>query len=189
MTHALDPGRRDFLRGAVALPAAVGALAGTAALLGGCAREPAVAEGYRFLRPQDLPMLRALLPAVIGDRALPADPAGRSAAVAQLVQSYDRLFMDTSPAIRAAFTPLLDLLTLGLTRGPLFGLWKSWEQADAGDAAAFLDRWAASRTGFLRGAYNGFNATATMAWYLDPAHGAAAGYPGPPRKVVIDDAA
>ena len=180
MSH--DPSRRAFLHGTaratLVMPAALGTTISTAALLAGCSREPAVAAGFRVLRAHDLPMLRRLLPAVIGDAA------GGEEATTRLVASYDRLLADTSPEIRAVFLPLLDLLSMGITRGPLFGQWRGWEHADAADAAACLDRWAASRTGFLRGAYNGFNATATMAWYLDPAHHAAAGYPGPPRKVV-----
>lgn len=181
------PGRREFLHTAFTMPVALATVVGAGAWLTGCSRDAAVARGFRVLRPQDLPMLERLLPAVVGP-VVPAEPAARVQAVQQLVHSYDQLLADTSPVVRAAFLPLLDLLTMGLTRGPLFGLWKSWDEATDDDAAAFLDRWAASSTSFMRGAYNGLNATATMAWYLEPAHGADAHYPGPPRKVVIETA-
>lgn len=118
-------------------------------------------------------MLEKLLPAAIGSN-VPAEPAARAAAIRAAVQSRDQLLYDTSPAIRAAFLPLLDLLdllTMGISRGPLFGVWKSWK--DASDA------------GFMRGAYSAFATLATMCWYLEPAHGASSGYPGPPSKVVI----
>ncbi|MFZ5724283.1 MAG: twin-arginine translocation pathway signal protein [Pseudomonadota bacterium] len=182
-----DSGRRDFLRGTLTMPVALGASIGAAAWLTGCAREPAVAEGFRFLRPQDLPMLERLLPAVVGSAA-PSEPQARTAAVAAAIRSYDRLLADTSPEVRSVFMPLFDLLTMGLTRGPLFGVWSSWREADEAAAARMLDEWAGSSTEFMRGAYNGFVAFTTMAWYLDPAGHAAAGYPGPPRKIVADTA-
>lgn len=180
---AANPDRREFLRSAIAMPAALGLTISATAWLSGCSREAAVAQGYKVLRPQDLPMLARLLPAVVGP-VVPTEPAARAAAVQQLVQSYDQLLADTSPAVRSLFLPLLDLPTMGLTRGPLFGLWQGWDEASDADALAFLERWADSKTEFMRGAYNGLNATATMAWYLDAAHGADAGYPGPPRKIV-----
>lgn len=166
------------------MPAALGVSIGAAAWLSGCAREPAIADGYRVLRPQDIPMLEKMLPAAIGSD-LPGEPAARAAAIRLAVKSWDQLLYDTSPSIRAAFIPLLDLLTMGLSRGPLFGVWKSWSDASDAEALAALDNWASSDTGFMRGAYNGFSTLASMAWYLDPAHGASSGYPGPPRKVVI----
>lgn len=180
-------GRRDFLRGALAMPAAIGVSVSAAAWLSGCSREAAVADGFRVLRPQDIPMLEKLVPAAIGSN-VPADPAARAEAIRAAVKSWDLLMYDTSPTIRAAFTPLLDLLTMGLTRGPLFGVWKSWDDASEADALAALDDWSRSSTGFMRGAYNGFTTLAAMCWYLEPANQGASGYPGPPRKIVGDAA-
>lgn len=183
----LRSGRRDFLRGALAMPAAIGVSVSAAAWLSGCSREAAVADGFRVLRPQDIPMLEKLIPAAIGSN-IPADPAARAEAIHAAVKSWDLLMHDTSPTIRAAFTPLLDLLTMGLTRGPLFGVWKSWSDASDADAVAALDDWSRSSTGFMRGAYNGFSTLAAMCWYLEPANQAASGYPGPPRKIAGDAA-
>lgn len=174
--------RRDFLQVSAAGSLLLGA-ASTTALLTGCSRRPAVAQGFRVLRAQDLPMLRRLLAACL-DGVLPADPNARNVALEQTVASFDRLLHETSPGVTGLFTQLLDLLNLGIARGPVFGLWKSWEDATDADAKAVLDRLAGSSVGFLRGAYNGLNTMLTMAWYLEPAHHATTGYPGPPRKVV-----
>lgn len=177
-----DPSRRDLLRTGV-LGSALLATGSAAALLSGCSRRPATSLGYRVLRADDVPMLRKVIAAGLAG-ALPEDAPAQDAAIDRTVASFDRLLADTSPGVRGVFLPLLDLLTVPVTRGPLFGLWVSWARADVADAAAVLDRLAASRTEFLRGAYNGLMTLVTMAWYLDPVNAADARYPGPPRKIV-----
>jgi hypothetical protein len=174
--------RRDFMRVSGAATAAF-TLAGAAATLAGCSRDAASAQGFRVLRQQDLPLLGCLLPAALAG-ALPADGEARSAAAAQLVKSFDQLMWDTSPGVRTLFLQLLDLLNLGVTRGPLFGQWASWESAGEAEGSALLERLAGSRVGFLRGAYNGLATMAMMAWYLEPANQSVTRYPGPPRKIV-----
>lgn len=174
--------RRTFLQVSAAGSLVLGAASMTA-LLTGCERQAAVAQGFKVLRPQDLPILTRLLPAVL-DGALPVDAAARAQAVQQVVASFDQLLVDTSAPARAGFLQLLDLFDLGIFRGPLLGLWKSWKKSDAADAAAVLERLGGSSIGLLRGAYNGMVTMAMLAWYLEPAHQAATGYPGPPRKVV-----
>lgn len=185
MSTAVDGhlSRRDFLRtaavGIAALPASVRAAVAATAVLTGCAGDAAPAAGFAVLRAQDVPMLRALLPAVIGP------PARRDGGADTIVRAYDALLAGSSPVVRDTLRPLLDLLTMPVTRGPLMGRWSAWDGASAADADAVLDRWSASRLGFLRAAYVGFTATASMAWYGDDAHGATTGYPGPPRKVGV----
>ncbi len=177
-----DPGRRDFLQLSLGGSLVLG-LAGGMATLSGCAREAATAQGFHVLRPQDLPLVSRLLGGAL-DGALPTEPAARADAVQRTLASFDRLLHDTSPGVRGMFLQLLDLLDLGITRGPLFGLWKSWDDASDADAGAVLQRLAGSRVGFLRGAYNGLTTMTTMAWYLDAANVPAAIYPGPPKKVI-----
>lgn len=178
--HALS--RRGFMQ-LSATGTAVLALAGATATLTGCSREAATAAGYRVLRAQDLPLLSCLLPAALAG-ALPADVDARRAATQQAIASFDQLLWDTSPPVRGLFLQLLDLLDLGITRGPLFGQWGRWENAGEPEGAALLERLAGSGIGFLRGAYNGLATMAMMAWYLEPAHQAPTGYPGPPKKIV-----
>lgn len=154
-----------------------------AALLSGCDRQPATALGYRVLRAGDLPLLRKLLAAAL-DGTLPVGAAEQESALTAVLASLDRLLYETSPAVRGVFLPVLDLLSVGIMRGPVFGLWSSWDQASVADADDVLQRLAGSRTGILRGIYNGLTTFISLAWYLDPPHHAATGYPGPPRKIV-----
>jgi len=185
--HTAEPlSRRDFLTTSFRVSAAGSVLLGLAggtALLTGCSREAATAAGFKVLRAQDLPLVTRLLSAALAD-ALPAEPTAHAGATQQAVSSFDQLLYDTSPAVRGLFLQLLDLLNLGIARGPLFGLWKTWENASEADAAAVLERLAGSSVGFLRGAYNGLATMAMMAWYLEPAHQSITGYPGPPKKIV-----
>lgn len=178
--------RRDFLghsfRFTLAGGAALG-LAGSLSLLSGCSREPAVAQGFRVLRAQDVTLLSRLLPAIL-DGALPDAGKARADAVDWTVHSFDQLLADTSNTGRTVFLQVLDLLDLGIARGPVFGLWKPWAEASEADGAAVIERLSASGIGLLRGVYNGLCAMATMAWYLEPAHQGVTGYPGPPRKVI-----
>lgn len=186
MTTSSDAGfaRRDFLRGGLGATLLAGTGA-TAALLSGCSRRPMVAQGYQVLHAHHLPLLQRMIPVVIGE-GVSAD--NRDADIALGVRAFDRLLADTSPAVREAFSGMLDLLTTPLTRGPLFGQWRSWEQAGEDDARAVLEEWRGTSIGLLRGAFNAFTQIIAMSWYLDDAHNTGSFYPGPPRKVVIDNA-
>lgn len=186
MPAPASPSRRDFLRHSLqvsATGALVLGLAGTAATLTGCSREAATAQGYKVIRPQNIPLLERLLPAALAG-ALPPDPAARAGATQTAVRLFDQLLYDTSPPVRAAFLQILDLLDLGLVRGPVLGVWKTWAEAGEADAAAVLDQLAGSSVGLLRGIYNGLTTMAGMSWYLEPAHQAVSRYPGPPKKIV-----
>lgn len=172
--------RRAFVRsgaaGLVALPRSARVGIAALATLGGCARDAGTAPGFAVLRPRDVPMVRALAPAIVG--------ATGDAAADAAARGVDVLLADSSATVRDAVRPLFDLLAMPVTRGPLFGVWGAWADVTDAKAAAVLDRWAGSRIGMLRAGYDAFASIAAMAWYLDPAHDAAAGYPGPPRKVV-----
>ncbi len=182
-THSVpDHARRNFLQLTLTVPWGVAALASSSAWLSGCSREPATQDGYRVLRANDIPMLEKLLPAVMGD-GMPTQSSQRLVASRLAVQSFDQLLYDTSPTVRGALLPLLDLLTTGVTRGPLFGVWKSWENTTEASALEMLDDWSRSHSEFMRAAYNAFVAFASMSWYFDSEHQADTGYPGPPGKV------
>lgn len=177
-----DLSRRDFLRTGIAGSALLAA-GSAAALLSGCDRRPATAMGYRVLRADDIPMLRKVLAAAL-DGALPEDVDAQERAIDGALSSLDLLLHDTSDGVRGVFLPLFDLMTVPVTRGPLFGLWMAWGRAGVGDAVRVLDRLATSRTETLRGAYNGLTTLVSLAWYLDEKHRDGARYPGPPRKIV-----
>lgn len=177
-----DLSRRHFLRTGIAGSALL-ATGSAAAILSGCDRRPATALGYRVLRADDVPMLRKVLAAAL-DGALPDDADAQARAIDGALASLDRLLHDTSDGVRGVFLPLFDLMTVPVTRGPLFGLWTAWGRASVEDATGVLDRLASSRTEILRGAYNGLTTLVSLAWYLDESHRGNAQYPGPPRKIV-----
>lgn len=150
--------------------------AGMTATLSGCSSSQAAGD-YAVLRESDLPVLRALFPAVVGDHpALQSDSAALERAIRQLDTTLD----STSPAVQRDVLDLLGMLSLPLTRGPLTGIWGSWEQASPEALQAFLHRWRNSRLDMLRQGYKALGQLLLMSWYALPQSWADAGYPGPP---------
>jgi hypothetical protein len=76
---------------------------------------------------------------------------------------------------------LFDVLGMGITRGPLTGIWGSWENASAEQIRNFLHRWENSYLNLLRMGQGSLLKLVIMAWYFRPAAWAHCGYPGPPK--------
>ncbi|WP_339650185.1 twin-arginine translocation pathway signal protein [Halopseudomonas pelagia] len=153
---------------------AVLATAGLTATLSGCSSD-APASGFQVLRSSDIPMLTAIMSTLIGPH--PAlNPANLDGAIAQL----DKTLAWTSTAVQKQLTDLFGMLSMGLTRGPLTGIWGSWENATDEDVRAFLERWRDSRLDMLRQGHSALNQLLQMAWYATPVSWEAVGYPGPP---------
>jgi hypothetical protein len=72
---------------------------------------------------------------------------------------------------------LFDVLSMPLTRGPLTGIWGSWEKP-ARQVTAFLQRWQDSSLNLLRMGHASLLQLVQMAWYERPESWAACGYPG-----------
>jgi hypothetical protein len=173
-----DAGRRSLLRvglfGSLAL-----AGAGTAALLGGCTqRGESTSQGYQFLRDADLPMLRAVVPAVLASM-LPAAGAERERLVDDLLQRVDLSCYRLGPPAQKMVAQLFDLLNLRATRWALTGI-GAWEEATPQQLQAFLERWRGSSFSLLNAGYRGLVKLVAGAFYGTPAGWAAANYPGPP---------
>ncbi|MDZ3994274.1 twin-arginine translocation pathway signal protein [Pseudomonas sp. Teo4] len=158
--------RRDLLR--FSLGASV--FLTTASLVGCTAQSPA--PGFSTLRNDDLPVLRALIPVVL---------AGTQAAQELVLHSLDHKLAALSPEMLKLTRQLFDVLSLPLTRGPLTGVWGSWEQAGAEQVSAFLQRWQDSSLNLLRMGHASLLQLLLMAWYERPEAWAACGYPGPPK--------
>jgi len=158
--------RRDLLR--FSLGASV--FLASASLVGCSPQAPAT--GYRTLRDDDLPLLGALIPVVL---------AGTSASEALVLHSLDDKLAALSPEMLKLTRQLFDVLSLPLTRGPLTGVWGAWEQADAKQVTAFLQRWQDSSLNLLRMGHASLLQLLLMAWYERPESWAACGYPGPPK--------
>ncbi|WP_130931315.1 twin-arginine translocation pathway signal protein, partial [Pseudomonas sp. Sample_24] len=122
------------------------ATAGLGASLTGCS-SGAPQSGFAALRSGDLLFLRALLPVML-DGAVTAERM--PAAVDGTLKSLDYNLDHLSPQMLKLTRQLFDVLGMAVTRGPLTGIWGSWENASADDIRHFLDRWENSSLNLLR---------------------------------------
>ncbi|MBV4549706.1 twin-arginine translocation pathway signal protein [Pseudomonas sp. SWRI102] len=152
------------------------ATVGVGASLSGCSSSQP-ANGLLALRDSDLPFLHAVIPVMLN-----AAVAGETipAAAGATLQSLDRGLAHLSPSMLKLTRQLFDVLTLGVTRGPLTGVWGAWENASVHDIQEFLSRWENSSLSLLRQGHSSLLQMVMMAWYSRPESWAHCGYPGPP---------
>lgn len=170
-------------------------LLGTASLtagLTGCASTPgrpealqgdASAQPWQFLSDEDVVLWQALVPVLLAGRLAEA-PEARAEEIAGTVRRVDGAIARFSPAKQAELRQLFDLLHLGVSRALLAGVWSSWSRAGTEDVAAFLDRWRTSRIAVFNQGYAALAQLGAVAFYIDPEHWVASGYPGPPEWAV-----
>ncbi|WP_426205268.1 twin-arginine translocation pathway signal protein [Pseudomonas sp. TWP3-1] len=152
------------------------ATAGLGASLSGCSSNVA-ANGFVTLRSGDLLFLRALIPVMLeGAVASAAMPA----AVDGTLKSLDRSLDHLSPEMLKLTRQLFDVLGMAVTRGPLTGIWGSWENASSDAMRHFLQRWQNSSLGLLRMGHSSLLQMVMMAWYARSESWAHCAYPGPP---------
>ncbi|EJM02757.1 MULTISPECIES: hypothetical protein [unclassified Pseudomonas] len=152
------------------------ATAGLGASLSGCSSSVA-ANGFVSLRDGDLLFLRALIPVML-DGAVAAEKM--PVAVEGTLKSLDYSLDHLSPEMLKLIRQLFDVLGMAVTRGPLTGIWGSWENASAEAMRHFLDRWENSSLSLLRMGHSSLQQMVMMAWYTRPESWAHCGYPGPP---------
>ena len=167
--------RRSLLKVGLMGSALLGTAGLTATLTGCSASHPA--KGYLVLRDSDLPFLRALIPVLLNG-SVPA--SSMPGAVEGTLQSLDTNLAHLSPEMRKLTVQLFDVLALPVTRGPLTGVWGSWESARAEDMRRFLQRWQNSSISLLRMGHASLLQLVMMAWYSRQEAWAHCGYPGPP---------
>ncbi|AZC21354.1 MULTISPECIES: hypothetical protein [Pseudomonas] len=153
------------------------ATAGLGASLSGCSASTP-ANGYAILRSNELPFLRALIPVML-EGAVAVDRM--SAAVDGALVNLDNALNHLSPEMLKLTQQLFDVLGMAVTRGPLTGIWGSWENASAEDIRNFLSRWENSYLSLLRMGHASLLQLVMMAWYTRPESWAHCGYPGPPK--------
>ncbi|MWV15098.1 twin-arginine translocation pathway signal protein [Pseudomonas sp. L-22-4S-12] len=153
------------------------ATVGVSATLSGCSAS-VPASGFQVLRLSDMPFLRALIPVVL-EGAVPAD--GMPAAVEGTLQSIDHNLSYLSPELLKLTVQLFDVQAMAVTRGPLTGIWGSWENASASDIRTFLERWQNSSLDLLRMGHASLLQLVQMAWYSRAESWGHCGYPGPPQ--------
>jgi hypothetical protein len=152
------------------------ATAGLGASLSGCSSS-VPANGFVTLRSGDLLFLRALIPVML-EGAVTAERMPE--AVEGTLKSLDYNLAHLSPEMLKLTQQLFDVLGMAVTRGPLTGIWGSWENASANDIRAFLDRWENSSLSLLRMGHSSLLQLVMMAWYGRKESWAHCGYPGPP---------
>ena len=131
-----------------------------------------------ILRSSDLPFLRALIPVML-DGAVNAEQM--PLAIDGTLQSLDNSLAHLSPEMLKLTRQLFDVLGMAVTRGPLTGIWGSWENASGDDVRNFLGRWQNSSLSLLRMGHNSIVQLVMMAWYNRAESWAHCGYPGPPK--------
>ncbi|MGF6693616.1 hypothetical protein M2318_003699 [Metapseudomonas resinovorans] len=167
--------RRNLLKVGLFGSAFLATVGVTASLTGCSASVPA--GGFAVLRDSDLPFLRALVPVML-EGAVPGEKMAQ--AVDSTLQSLDYALHRLSPEMLKLTQQLFDVLALPVTRGPLTGVWGSWEKASAQDIRDFLTRWENSSIGLLKMGHASLLQLVLMAWYGRPESWVHCGYPGPP---------
>ncbi|WLG50574.1 twin-arginine translocation pathway signal protein [Pseudomonas sp. FP1742] len=152
------------------------ATAGLGASLSGCSSSTP-ANGFAMLRSGDLLFLRALIPVML-DGAVAGEkmPAAIEGTLKSLDDSLDHL----SPEMLKLTRQLFDVLGMSITRGPLTGIWGSWENAGGEQIRHFLERWENSSLSLLRMGHSSLLQLVMMAWYSRAESWVHCGYPGPP---------
>jgi hypothetical protein len=152
------------------------ATAGLGASLSGCSSSNP-ASGFAILRSGDLLFLRAVIPVML-DGAVTIEKI--PAAVAETLHCLDNGLNHLSPEMLKLTRQLFDVLGMSITRGPLTGIWGSWESASSEHIRHFLDRWENSSLSLLRMGHSSLLQMVMMAWYSRAQSWAHCGYPGPP---------
>ncbi|MHC8307844.1 twin-arginine translocation pathway signal protein [Pseudomonas sp. PB3P13] len=152
------------------------ATAGLGASLSGCSSNTA-ADDFAALRNGDLLFLRAVIPVML-DGAVALE--NMRAAVEGTLKTLDNGLDHLSPQMLELTRQLFDVLGLAVTRGPLTGIWGSWENASAEEIRHFLQRWENSSLSLLRMGHSSLLQMVMMAWYARKESWAHCGYPGPP---------
>lgn len=168
--------RRGFLKtsfwGGVTLSAA-----GVTASLTGCGgKAVSVAEGYRYLRPDDLPLFRAIIPAVLSPIA---SQPGFDATVDRVLQRVDMFGFNLDAPARAQIYQLFDLLNMRATRWLTTGIASTWQDASAEEVAAFLTKWQTSSIGLFNVGYRALSKFVGVGYFSLAESRAYSAYSGP----------
>lgn len=127
-------------------------------------------------------VLTALIPSMLGS-ALPAAAPARAAAVQATAERVKGAVLGLPLATQKEVQDLFGLLALGPARRLLAGVPGGWDQASPAQVDAFLQGWRGHRIAMLQTAYHAMHDLIIGAWYSDPAHWDAIGYPGPLKEL------
>jgi hypothetical protein len=167
--------RRRFLQ--------AGLLGGAVLVAGGAwvvRRDVRDAEAGSPPRDRISEILGAIAPVLLAG-ALPADPAQRSTALANVIVGVKEVIAAFSPAVGSEARDLFRLLDIRIARRVLTGVSTDWRDADPVDVKAFLERWRWSRIALLQTGYFALHDLVLGAWYASESAWTLLGYPGPPN--------
>jgi len=126
--------------------------------------------------------LDAIVAAIVSG-ALPAAPADRARSIAATTRRVHQTILGLPLSAQQEVQDLFGLLALGPARRLLTGIPDGWATAKEADVAAFLQDWRVHRLSLLRTAYAALHDLVLGAWYSEPAHWDAIGYPGPLKEL------
>ncbi|KGF80066.1 hypothetical protein IA69_20850 [Massilia sp. JS1662] len=126
--------------------------------------------------------LDAIVSAIVSG-ALPDLPADRARAIAATTERVHQTILGLPLSAQQEVQDLFGLLALGPARRLLTGIADGWAAAKEADVAAFLQDWRVHRLSLLRTAYAALHDLVLGAWYSEPAHWDAIGYPGPLKEL------
>jgi hypothetical protein len=131
------------------------------------------------LTPAERALFGAMAPALLDGMVHARDwtPALRDETLGAIAQTVAGLPAHARHELRQ-FACLLDQAPLRLV---LARRWQSWADISPQEAQQVLARWRFSGTPMLVSAYQAVHDITFGAWYAQPAHWAAIGYPGPPQ--------
>ena len=173
-------GRREFLssglRFSAASVATLSVVGAGASLTGYGGKAVQTADGFLYLRPDDVILFASLCPVVLSVAAKDAD---FDKTVVRIVQRIDALAFNLDAPNRKAVYQLLDLLNMRVTRWLTTGVGANWQDAAPEDIAAFLAKWRDSSIGLFNVGYRALTKFVSASYFSLPDSRAYTGYPGP----------
>lgn len=173
-----DPSRRVFLKLGAGLSAAVACSALLPGLTGCSPADTPPQPGMAWLRPADVALFRAVLPAVASELE-GLDAATRARRIDAAMRNIDGTIAAMDLNARHELRKLLDLLASAPLRWVLAGVRTPWHAATPDQVRAFLARWRGSRIGALNAGGVVLVKLASVSYFVAPDTWAASGYPGP----------
>lgn len=178
--HALT--RRGFLKVGLGFSAALACTALVPSLAGCSSAHPAPQAGMTWLRPEDVAMFRALLPAIVTELA-EAPPPRRATLEQGALRNIDATCAAMGAGAQAELRKLFGLLASMPLRWALTGIRQDWNATTPTQVQAFLARWRASRLATLNAGAVVLVKLTSVSYYVLPAAWAGSGYPGPNAAV------
>jgi len=184
-----NPSRRSFLRAGVIGSALLASVSGVSVLTG-CSSKPepfalSMSDGttYLFLNKEDIAMVAALIPVIVGD-SWPQSESAQADARGATLERIDRYLSRMGAFNMKEIRQLFDLLHLRLARGLATGIWSDWEGATHRELDDFIASWRHSSISLFNNAHNALADIIGMAWYTNPDMAKDIGYNGPPDYVL-----